>query len=295
MTEKQRLILVTGPSGAGRSTAIRALEDVGYEVIDNLPLRFVEHLLDVPETEARRPLALGIDARNRDFSVDAVTGVWDHLLARHDLVLTVVYLDCDEATLVRRYSETRRRHPLSPAGSPEAGITREKELLSPLRDRADTLIDTGALNIHELRAEIERRFAFPGDGDLAITVQSFSYKRGLPLGSDLVFDCRFLRNPHWVPDLKPLTGRDAQVAAYVMEDARYAAFFAKTSDLIRHLLPAFRDEGKSHLSVSFGCTGGQHRSVVLAEAMAKSLAEVAQPVSIKHRELTVGATGKGAK
>lgn len=295
MTEQQQLILVTGPSGAGRSTAIRALEDVGYEVIDNLPLRFVERLLDAPSDGVRSPLALGIDARNRDFSVDGVMQVWDDLLKRDDLALSVLYLDCDAATLLRRYSETRRRHPLDPSGHPEAGIAREKELLAPLRDRADALIETGGLNIHELRAEVERRFAATGAAHLAVTMQSFSYKRGLPMGSDLVFDCRFLRNPHWVADLRKLTGQDAAVAAYVREDMRFAPFFEKTKDLIQHLLPAYRQEGKSHLSVSFGCTGGQHRSVVLAEAMAKSLANAEQPVSIKHRELRVIASGKEAK
>lgn len=294
MTERQRLILVTGPSGAGRSTAIRALEDVGYEVIDNLPLRFVERLLDGPASEARRALALGIDVRNRDFSVDGVMHLWDRLVARPDLSLSVLCLDCDDATLLRRYSETRRRHPMDPSGSPEAGIAREKEILAPIRDRADTLIDTGALNIHELRAEIARRFGTAATDALAITVQSFSYKRGLPMGTDLVFDCRFLRNPHWVPELRDLTGQDPAVAAYVQGDARYGAFFDKTLDLVLHLLPAFRDEGKSHLSVSFGCTGGQHRSVAIAEAMAKSLADTAQPVSIKHREFRVSTTVKGA-
>lgn len=295
MTDSQRLILVTGPSGAGRSTAIRALEDVGYEAIDNLPLRFVDTLLDNAQQTTPRPLALGIDTRNRHFSVDAVMQLWDRLAARSNVDLSVLYLDCSNATLTRRFSETRRRHPLDPTGSPEAGIVREKEVLTDIRDRADTLIDTGAMTIHDLRGEIERLFAPSGRSALAISVQSFSYKRGLPMGTDLVFDCRFLSNPHWVVDLRKLDGRDARVAVHVERDPRFTTFFDKTRELILFLLPAFREEGKSHLSIAFGCTGGQHRSVVLTEAMAKALAETDRAVSIKHRELRASTSVKGVQ
>lgn len=277
-----QLVLVTGPAGAGRSTAIHALEDIGFEAIDNLPLRLVPRLLDgAPE----RPMALGIDARNRDFSTAGLLELIEELAARADTELSVLYLDCRADVLLRRYSETRRRHPLAPAESPEKGVARDLDLLAPIRDRADTMIDTSELNVHELRAEIARIFEPDARGRLALTVHSFSYKRGLPRGIDMVFDCRFLSNPYWVPSLRALDGRSGEVAAHVRTDPRFDAFFERVLDLTRFLLPAFVAEGKSHLAVAFGCTGGQHRSVVLAETLAKTLAEDGQQVSIRHREL----------
>jgi UPF0042 nucleotide-binding protein len=277
------LVLVTGPSGAGRSTAINALEDLGFEVIDNLPLSLLPRLLDGPPPA--RPLALGLDVRNRDFGTDALIRLIDQLAGRRDLVMQVLYLDAAEEELVRRYSETRRRHPLAPAGPPLAGIARERDLLAPVRARADVLVDTTGLSPHDLRAEIARWFGAPEGGMLGVTLHSFSYKRGLPRGMDIVMDCRFLRNPHWDQDLRARDGRDATVAAYVMQDPRYGAFFDRVKALIDLVLPAHKDEGKSHLSIGFGCTGGQHRSVALTEAMAKALAEDGWHVSIRHREL----------
>lgn len=278
-----RLVLVTGPSGAGRSTAIHALEDLGFEAIDNLPLRLVPLLLDGPAPA--RPLALGIDPRNRDFSIAGMLDLIERLSARADTQLSTLYLDCREDVLLRRFSETRRRHPLAPAEGPETGIRRELDLLAPLRERADMLIDTSDLNVHQLKAEIERWFAPESGRPLALTVQSFSYKRGLPRGIDMVFDCRFLANPYWVPELRGLDGRDARVAAHVAADPRFDPFFSRVLDLTRLLLPAYAEEGKAHLSIAFGCTGGQHRSVTLAETLAKALAEDGRQVSIRHREL----------
>ncbi len=284
-----QLVLVTGPSGAGRSTAIHVLEDLGFEAIDNLPLHLVPRLLDGPIPE--RPMALGIDTRNRDFSTSALLDLIDGLIGRADIDLTTLYLDCQPEVLLRRFSETRRRHPLAPAESPEAGVMRDLDLLAPVRHRADTLIDTSELNVHQLRDEIERWFA-PADGrQLALTVHSFSYKRGLPRGIDMVFDCRFLTNPYWVPRLRALDGRDPRVAAHVSGDPRFEPFFDRVLDLTQLLLPAYVDEGKSHLSIAFGCTGGQHRSVTLAESLAKALAEGGQQVSIRHRELGDQQTG----
>jgi len=284
-----QLVLVTGPSGAGRSTAIHVLEDLGFEAIDNLPLHLVPRLLDGPVPA--RPMALGIDTRNRDFSTSALLDLIDALVGRADIDLTTLYLDCQPEVLLRRFSETRRRHPLAPAESPETGVMRDLDLLAPVRHRADTLIDTSELNVHQLRDEIERWFA-PAEGrQLALTVHSFSYKRGLPRGIDMVFDCRFLTNPYWVPGLRALDGRDPRVAAHVSHDPRFEPFFDRVLDLTRLLLPAYVDEGKSHLSIAFGCTGGQHRSVTLAESLAKALAEDGQQVSIRHRELDGQQTG----
>lgn len=285
-----RVVLVTGPSGAGRSTAINVLEDLGFEAIDNLPLGLVPRLLDGPPPP--RPMALGIDPRNRDFSTAGLLDLLDLLTARPGCELTCLFLDCRDDVLLRRFSETRRRHPLAPAESPAVGIAREQGLLAQVRDRADMLIDTSDLNVHQLRAEIEGWFAPPEGQALALSVHSFSYKRGLPRGIDMVFDCRFLANPYWVPDLRPLDGRDARVAAHVAADPRFAPFFDRVLDLTRMLLPAYLEEGKAHLSIGFGCTGGQHRSVTLAESLAKALAEDGRQVSIRHRELEGQQNGK---
>lgn len=287
------VVLVTGPSGAGRSTAIRALEDLGFEVIDNLPLSLLPRLLSGPPPE--RPLALGLDARNRDFATAVFAESLAEVTQMAGITAQVLYLDASEDELLRRYSETRRRHPLSPDGTPQEGILKELALLVDVRARADILINTDGLSPHDLKAEVARWFATGDAGQLSVTVQSFSYKRGLPRGLDMVLDCRFLRNPHWDGDLRPQDGRDAAVAAYVQDDPRFAAFFEQTSAMLALLLPAYQEEGKAHFSVGFGCTGGRHRSVVLTEQMAEVLAQAGWHVSKRHRELERQATqvGKG--
>lgn len=283
MTQVSQIVLVTGPSGAGRSTTIHVLEDLGFEAIDNLPMGLLIRLMDGPALN--RPLALGIDVRNRDFSTDGFLDLLKKLGAIDGLQVTTLYLDCSAEVLLRRFSETRRRHPMAQGASPEAGVARELDLLQPIRDIADILIDTSMMNVHQLRAEVERWFA-PSEGrQLAVSIESFSYKRGLPRSLDMVFDCRFLANPHWDPELRAADGRDPDVAAFVASDERYGPFFDKVKDMLISLLPAFRSEGKAHLSVGFGCTGGQHRSVTLAEAVAKALADAGQQVSIRHREM----------
>ncbi len=289
-----RLVLVTGPSGAGRSTAIAVLEDLGFESIDNLPLRLLPSLLESKDADDRA-MALGIDVRNRDFSVSALIETIDRLSTERGNDLSVLYLDCSAEVLIRRFSETRRRHPLAPAEGPSVGVERELDLLQPIRGRSDTLIDTSDMNVHQLREEIEQWYGVDGQRDLAISVQSFSYKRGLPRGIDMVFDCRFLANPYWNPDLRALDGRDGAVQQHVSGDARYAPFFERVSGLMKLLLPAYVEEGKSHLSVAFGCTGGQHRSVTLAEALAAELARDGLQVSIRHRELERRNIGAGTE
>ncbi len=281
--KKQRLVLVTGPSGAGRSTAIRVLEDLGFEAIDNLPLSLLPRLLDGPPLP--RPIVLGLDVRNRDFSTNGLIEMIDRLNAMHGPDPEVLYMDCRHEVLLRRFSETRRRHPMAPAESPEQGIAREFDLLIPIRARADMLIDSSELTPHDLRAEIERWFGKPTDKRLAVSVNSFSYKRGLPRGIDMVFDCRFLRNPYWDEALRGLNGRNSAVADYVAQDARFSPFYYKVYDISQMLLPAYMEEGKAHFSIGFGCTGGQHRSVTMAEKLAKGLAEQGWQVSIRHREL----------
>lgn len=288
----QRIVLVTGPSGAGRSLAINALEDLGYEAIDNIPLSLVPRLLDGPPPA--RPLALGLDTRNRDFSVDALIELIDTLHRAPGLSAETLYLDCAADVLVRRFSETRRRHPLSPADTPLEGIRRELDLLVPVRARAEHLIDTSDLTPHQLRAQIVDHFGQATGAPMALSVQSFSYRRGLPRGVDMVFDVRFLANPHWSPALRPLDGRDPAVAAHVAADPRFAAFFARIEDLVVSLLDAFVDEGKASLAIAFGCTGGRHRSVALAEKLAQALADRGWRVSKRHRELERHAAGRHA-
>ncbi|MEO0752467.1 MAG: RNase adapter RapZ [Pseudomonadota bacterium] len=278
-----RLVLVTGPSGAGRSTAIRALEDLGYEAIDNLPLSLIPRLFDGQGPD--KPLALGIDPRNRDFSTYGLIEVIDRLGTGQDAALQVLYLDCNRDVLLRRFSETRRRHPLAPADSPELGIDREMDLLGPIKARADLLLDTSEMSPNDLRGDLARWFAPEGSAPIALTVHSFSYKRGLPRGLDMVLDCRFLQNPYWDETLRALDGRDAGVMDYVSADPRFSEFHQKVVDLAHLLLPAYEAAGKPYLAIGFGCTGGQHRSVVMAETLAQALAETGWRVSIRHREL----------
>lgn len=283
LLQQHCVTLVTGPSGAGRTTAIRVLEDLGYEGIDNIPLSLVPRLVDGPPHG--RPIALGLDARNRDFHAGALVELIDRLTADPRIALAVAYLDCAPAELIRRFSGTRRRHPLAENEEPAAAIAREIALLAPVRSRADHLIDTTELTPHGLRAELARWFARDGQERLSILVQSFSYRRGIPRGVDVVFDCRFLANPYWDAGLRALDGRDPRVAAAVGADARFEGFFDRVRDLVQFLLPAQIEEGKVHLSIGFGCTGGQHRSVAVAERLAAVLGGAGWPVAIRHREL----------
>ena len=283
LVPEHQIVLVTGPSGAGKSTAIHAMEDLGFEVIDNLPLSLVPRLLDGPPLGRR--IALVLDVRNRDFNTTTLIELIDTLTRDPAVALEVLYLDCAPGDLIRRYSETRRRHPLAPAETPDLGIEREIDLLVPIRARADHLIDTTDMSPHDLKAEITQWFDQSRAAALAVSVQSFSYKRGVPRGVDMIFDCRFLRNPHWDASLRNMDGRDAVVLAHIAQDPRFALFYQKMLDLITMLLPAHRDEGKAHLTIGFGCTGGQHRSVAVAELLAKDLAKAGWPVSKRHREL----------
>lgn len=280
----QTLVIVTGPSGAGRSTAISALEDMGYEVIDNMPLSLIPRLMSGPPME--QPLALGVDIRNRDFSPSGALAMIEALAGRADMNVELLYVDCQPDVLLRRYSETRRRHPMAPTGTPEQGITAEAAMLGPLRDRADFLIDTSELSPHQLREELRRRLHRQTGGELAVTLQSFSYKRSMPRGLDMAFDVRFLRNPHWDAELRALTGLDAAVGDHIRTDEQFDPFLKHLSEMVEFLLPAFAKEGKSHLCIGIGCTGGQHRSVFVTENLAKLLAGAGWPVSIRHRELS---------
>jgi RNase adapter protein RapZ len=288
-----RLVLVTGPSGAGRSTALNALEDIGFEAIDNMPISLVRPLLAAP---LERPLALVLDPRNRDFSVDALLALVADLAALPEVIFDLVYLDCSVPTLIRRYSETRRRHPLSAEGTAATGIAQEAQLLPAVRARADVLLDTEELTPHDLRARMRALFSEPLAQPLRVQIESFSYRRGIPVGVDLVFDCRFLGNPHWQAELRQLDGRDPRVAEFVGADPRFDGFFQRILGLVEYMLPACTQEGKSQLTIGLGCTGGQHRSVATAEKLANALAQGQWHVSKRHRELErIAAQAAGAE
>jgi len=278
----RRLLLVTGPSGAGRTTATNALEDLGYEAIDNIPLSLVPNVID---QKLDKSLALVVDARNRDFSVTAFLALLDRLRQMSRAWPEVLYLDCRTDVLLCRFSETRRRHPMAPEDHPSLGIERENALLAPLKAQADFVIDSSDLSPHDLKKEVAGWFAVGEAVPLTLSLQSFSYKKGLPRDVDMVLDCRFLRNPHWDQELRLLNGLDAAVVDYIQSDLRYDEFFQRSLDLIRFLLPAYQDEGKSHLCVGLGCTGGRHRSVAVAVNLGQALAKWGGAVSIRHREI----------
>jgi len=278
-----KLVIVTGLSGAGRTTTIRCLEDLGYETIDNLPISLISRVVAPGMLGAK--IAIGLDTRTRDFTTKAVLDMLAELSAHSWLSLEVVFVTASHAILVRRFSETRRRHPLAPAETPHDGIDRERDLLNEIQDASTVVFDTSDMSPHDLRAQVDRFFNRGGESKLAIMIHSFSYKRGVPAGIDMVFDCRFLNNPYWDPSLRSLNGRSGGVQRFVQNDTRFEEFFAKVMDLSVFLLPAYVDEGKTHFSIGFGCTGGQHRSVALAETVAKALANHGWLVSVRHREL----------
>jgi len=281
--KKIRLILVSGPAGAGRTTAIRSLEDLGFEAIDNLPLDLVKSVLK--PKKASEKIAIGLDTRGRDFSVEGLLGLLKSLKSLEHVDFELFYLSCTMEVLLRRYSETRRRHPLADGKSPHEGIEQELILLEPIRHKADILIETSELTPHDLKASIQKLFLKPGVNLLSISLKSFSYKRGLPRGTDITLDCRFLKNPHWQDELRDKTGLDFSVSEFVASDPKFLEFIERVTKLLLFLLPSFKEEGKSSVEIGFGCTGGIHRSVAVTETVAKKLAVSGWNVSIKHREI----------
>ena len=283
------ILLVTGLSGAGKSTVLKTLEDLGWEVVDNLPLVLLDRLLEAPlaagHADDGHSLAIGIGTQTRDFDPVRIVERIRVLRDRHALDIGMLFLDCSGSELERRYSETRRRHPLAPDRPAGDGIARERELLRPLRDWANRLIDTTDLTAHSLAQQVRATFADRGNDAPVLSVQSFGFARGLPRNADLVFDMRFLRNPHWNPELRPGTGLDPKVAAYVAEDPAYPLAMEQIGALLELLIPRYRAEGKSYLSVAIGCTGGRHRSVHVAEHLAARLRAAGFSPTITHRDL----------
>jgi UPF0042 nucleotide-binding protein len=289
MNSPPEILLVTGMSGAGKSTVLKTLEDLGWEVVDNLPLSLLDRLLHTEAAPAQagtsRPLAIGIGSMTRDFDAAAIVRQIDRLHAAGRRNVDALFLDCATEELARRYDETRRRHPLALDRPAREGIAQERELLEPLRRGASRLIDTSHFSSADLAQHIRRTFAQPGLSDPAISVMSFGFSRGLPPDADLVFDMRFLRNPHWVPQLRPGTGKDADVAAYVAADPAYEPAVSRIEDLLLILLPRYRAEGKSYINIAIGCTGGRHRSVHVAERIAARLRDAAFSPTVTHRDL----------
>lgn len=284
---RQRVVLVTGLSGAGKTTALRVLEDLGWEALDNFPIRLLEPLIlaEVANPDTCPPLAIGFDSRTRGFVPSEIIARARWLAERPDLEVTTLFLDCSGAELERRYNETRRRHPMAQGRPVIEGIRAERELMDPLRRWAEAVIDTSALTASDLQQTIRHRFAgAPGEA-MTVTVSSFGFARGMPPLADLVFDMRFLDNPHWDPDLRPQTGLDAPVSAHIERDPAWAEAFARIRDLILLLLPRYAAQGKGYVNIAFGCTGGRHRSVHTAEAMAEALRAAGFSPTVIHRNL----------
>jgi UPF0042 nucleotide-binding protein len=281
----QQLLLITGLAGAGKTTALAVLEDLGWETIDNFPVRLLKRLVTMPD-EARGPLAIGFDSRTRGFVPTDIIALVKDLAARPDIALTFLFLDCAGGELERRFNETRRRHPMAAGRPVMEGIAAERELLEPLRRWAEVMIDTSAMTSNDLQGHIRQLFA-PASGAAAVTLtlSSFGFARGMPPLADLVFDMRFLDNPHWVPDLRELTGQEAAVGEHIMRDPAFADGFARIRDLLLMLLPRYAAQGKPYVHVAFGCTGGRHRSVFTAERMAESLRAAGFSPTVRHRNL----------
>ncbi len=278
-----RLVLVTGMSGAGRTSALKVLEDTGYEAVDNLPLSLLDAVVS-SEGLRGRGLAIDVDIRSRGFGTSDLVGAIDALFARPDVQGRLLFIDCDDEVLSRRFTETRRRHPLAKDRPVADGIRHERRLIAGVRSRADLVIDTTALSVADLRRLVTGHFPL-GRAGLAVFVVSFGFRLGVPREADLVFDVRFLANPHYVDDLRPLTGRDAPVAAYVAADPAFDAFLGGLEHLLVPLLPLYEREGKFYLTVAVGCTGGRHRSVFVAERLGAILEREGHRVQVAHRDL----------
>jgi RNase adapter protein RapZ len=283
---RPRILIISGMSGAGRSTASNVVEDLGWFVIDNLPPMLIERVADLafaPGSSVTK-LALVADVRGREFFSELVSTI--ESLQRSDLDVRFVFLEADDDALVRRFEETRRRHPAAEQGGVLEGIRRERELLGELRGMADLIIDTSQLNVHELRDRVLSVMDDDHTAALRIDVVSFGFKHGSPRDADLVFDVRFLPNPHWVEELRPYSGRDQPVRDYVFGQPSAGPFMQALNHLLDVVVPGYVEEGKRYLTIAVGCTGGRHRSVAISDAVGEHLRSTTQlPVTVQHRDL----------
>ncbi|MFA5592905.1 MAG: RNase adapter RapZ [Micavibrio sp.] len=271
-------LFITGLSGAGMSSALKVLEDLGYEVFDNFPLKLLDALME-GKTDDTRPIAIGIDTRTRGFDPQAIIAKVRETGGR------LLLVTCDEAVLQKRFSETRRKHPLAGDRPVSAGIKKEMALLYDLRQIADSIIDTTELSIHDLRRIVTGLCGERTGKKLSVTILSFGFKNGLPREADIVMDVRFLQNPHWEEKLKPLTGKDGPVQAYIAKDPAFAPFLSSFQTMLEPLLGRYMQEGKSYLTLALGCTGGKHRSVYVAEEMGKWVQQKDIACTVEHRDI----------
>ena len=277
-----RLLLVTGMSGAGKSTVLDALEDMGWDCVDNLPVALLgDFVRGEEEAAGKAPIAVGMDARSRGFDAEKLPAI---IRSIEGVRPEILYLDCSGAELIRRYDETRRRHPLAHDRPAEDGIARERGITARIRNAADSILDTTDLTPAELREELRRRYGEDRDQPV-VTIASFGYMRGVSRTADLMFDMRFVANPHWVDELRPLTGLDQAVRDYCAKDPGWGPAMASIEALLRDLIPRYWAAGKTYLTVAFGCTGGRHRSVAAAAEMAERLRVGGFPANIRHRDL----------
>jgi UPF0042 nucleotide-binding protein len=281
--EDTRLVLVTGVSGAGRTTSLKIFEDFGFDAVDNLPLRLLPALLS-GGTDLDQPLAIGLDIRTRDFGVDQFVNIVSSLREQPGVNPMVVFVDAETGILQRRFTESRRPHPLTHDRPLVDAIEHEKRLMAPIAATADMIIDTSRLKSAELRKILQDQFAIGEKDAMAIFVKSFSFRQGVPGEADLVFDVRFLRNPHYDPELRLLTGLDDRVGAYIETDQDFAGFMDRLKGLIGPVLPRYAQEGKSYLTIAVGCTGGQHRSVYIARMLNDWIAGLGYDVHLSHRD-----------
>jgi UPF0042 nucleotide-binding protein len=285
--DHRELVIISGMSGAGKASALKAFEDLGYYCVDNMPIGLIENFAElVRDTLEIERAALVVDIREGS-RLDKVPQLLRSL--RRSLRTTVIFLEAKEDALIRRYSETRRPHPLGRQKSVKSSLRSERERLKPVRDLADVVIDTTKFNVHELRSFISDRFHGSDRAhNLLISCVSFGFRQGVPDDADLMFDVRFLPNPHFIPEFRPFTGRNPRVAKYILSFPQTQEFISRISELLVYLLPHYIKEGKSYLTIAFGCTGGKHRSVLIAEEVKKRLARAGYPVKVVHRDSPVG-------
>lgn len=278
-----QLVIITGLSGSGKGTVLKCFEDMGYYAVDNLPLDLFPKFAELTRDSARiRHAALVVDIREGE-SLERFPALYREVSSR--VPTKLIYLEADDPTLVRRFSETRRPHPLGPSRSVLKSVQAERELLETLRQLATVVVNTTKFNVHQLRALIEEQFATTSrEQRIAIHVSSFGFRHGIQQDADLVFDVRFLPNPNYIPEFKPLTGRHPSVARYIRSFPQTQEFLARVTDMLSYLLPHYMQEGKSYLTIAFGCTGGQHRSVMIAEEVAKWLKRTGFPIRVQHRD-----------
>ena len=284
-----RVVIVTGISGAGKSAALRALEDAGFETVDNIPLALLGAVVSAGEG-SQGPIAVGIDIRTRDFDATRLIATLDTMHTNASLATSIVFLDCDNEILGQRYTETRRPHPLANDLPVSVGIETERHLLAPLREQADLVIDTSRLAPADLKRILRGRFSGSKQRPLQVFLMSFGYRYGLPRDADLVFDVRFLKNPHYVTDLKSQTGLDEKVAAFITNDATLSPFLNGLTQLLEPLLPLYEKEGKSYLTIAIGCTGGRHRSVYVTERLKTWFDNKNMISTVRHRDILAAGT-----